>query len=109
MKEFKIGQEIVFTEDLMAKKALSEEGTLIKKGTKAYVGADKMLHFLNEDIMPMDTEPKGYDRQSIATQIATRLLYCVPMFEEHLEEVDTTLEELIEEIDYILNERFGMY
>ena len=106
MAEYKIGQILTSKEDVEVEKALSGEKVVIPKGNKIIIGADGFAHHIkNGMIQPLQkgSEVKGYDSNGIAEYLYMALRCCLPL-DEMLENFDITERELIEQIEYCLDD-----
>lgn len=108
---YSIGQKLIFKEDAELDKCLGTKVT-VKKGTKAFVGADRkgnFVHYLNGDIQPLgdDAEVKGYSVSGIAEWIYRLVSRDLPL-DEMLDAYDETKESFMESVADALEE-IGMY
>lgn len=108
MEKLNVGQVVTWKEDQEVVTALGEEKHIIKKGTKAWVGASKrcpMLYFSNckSLLLSKDTEIEGYSVNGLAEWIYKYLLFYFPL-EEFFEDYDSTKDEFLEKIADALEE-----
>lgn len=104
--EYKVGQILTSSEDVVVEKALSGEKVVIPKGNKIIIGADKLAHHIKNGMkqpLPEDAEVKGYDAEGLAIYLYTHLRKHFEI-DEMLENYDMAREEFMEEIEYALDE-----
>ncbi|MCD7996477.1 MAG: hypothetical protein LUH21_04505 [Clostridiales bacterium] len=104
--EYKIGQILTFSQDVEIEKALSGEKVIIPKGNKIIIGADKLAHHISTGMiqpLPEGTEVRGYDCEGIAEYIFTCLRCHLPLG-EMMEDYDLSKKDVIDEIEYALEE-----
>ena len=108
METFKIGQEIVITQDFEIE-GFSGNKILVKKDDKGYVDSMGNFHYQTGaargkiQAIKEDVDVKGYDCENIAKIIYKRLQ---SQFEikEFLEGYDITIEDFTNEIEDILSD-----
>lgn len=103
--ELKIGQIITANQDIKLAKISGEE-VVIKKGSKAIVGADNLVHHLSRDaIQPVNKSVpiKGYDTDGIATYLFDYLKYRFPL-DEFCENYDVSAKSFQDDIVCALEE-----
>lgn len=106
MADYKIGQILLLKEDVEIEKALSGEKVKIPKGNKIIIGADKLAHYIkNGYIQPLAEEStiEGYDTAGIAEYLYIVLKNHFPL-NEIMEDYKITKQEVINEIEYALDE-----
>lgn len=106
MANYKIGQILTSAKDVEIEKALSGEKVKIPKGNKIIIGADKLAHHIrNGFIQPLaeDSTVEGYDTAGIAEYVYITLRSHFPL-EEMMEGYEITKQEIINEIEYALDE-----
>lgn len=106
MANYKIGQILTSTEEVEIEKALSGEKVKIPKGNKVIIGADKLAHHIrNGFIQPLaeGSIVEGYDTAGIAEYVYITLRNHFPL-EEMMEGYEITKQEIINEIEYALDE-----
>lgn len=106
MANYKIGQILTSAKDVEIEKALSGEKVKIPKGNKIIIGADKLAHHIrNGFIQPLaeDSTVEGYDTAGIAEYVYITLRNHFPL-EEMMEGYEITKQEIINEIEYALDE-----
>lgn len=69
-----------------------ETKDVIKKGTKIYIGADKLVHYTDGTIQPLgdNMEIKGYSVTGLADFIWTYIRTFTPVDEHYLKEYEET-------------------
>lgn len=106
MANYKIGQILTSTEEVEIEEALSGEKVKIPKGNKVIIGADKLAHHIrNGFIQPLakGSIVEGYDTAGIAEYVYITLRNHFPL-EEMMEGYEITKQEIINEIEYALDE-----
>lgn len=104
--KLKIGEEFVFKDDMKVEKVFGDK-EVIKKGTRAYVGADKLLHHKNGMIQPISEKAfdiEGYDPNGIANWLWLYIRNFTPVNEDLLEDYYSNKNEFIEQLEYALDE-----
>ena len=83
MANYKIGTMLIVSADVELKDFLGDK-TLVKKGTKVWIGADGLAHYQDGTIQPLpeNVTVKGYDDRGITERIFTQLKTDFPLFEE---------------------------
>lgn len=97
---FKIGQMVTANQDIELKRAVSGETVTIPKGSKAIVGADKLAHHLDYDmVQPISkaVDIEGYDADGLATYLFHQLKYQFPI-EEFCNDYDVSERSFCDEI-----------
>ncbi len=106
MANYKIGQILTSAKEVEIEKALSGEKVIIPKGNKVIIGADKLAHHIrNGFIQPLaeGSTVEGYDTVGIAEYVYITLRNHFPL-EEMMEGYEITKQEIINEIEYALDE-----
>lgn len=106
MADYKIGQILTSAKDVEIERALSGEKVKIPKGNKVIIGADKLAHHIrNGFIQPLaeGSTVEGYDTAGIAEYIYITLRNHLPL-EEMMEDYEITKQEVVDEIEYALDE-----
>jgi hypothetical protein len=109
-KKYKIGEILVTKEDVELTSALSEKKTIVRKGTRIMIGADKLAHHFGTGIIqPLQDgdDVSGYDTEGIANAIIYHLGARFPL-KEMFEDYDIDEEDFKDEIDFVLSEYAGM-
>lgn len=109
-KKYRIGEILVTKEDTELTSAISETKTIVPKGTRIMIGADKLAHHFGTGIIqPLqdDAEVNGYDTEGIAKAIIYSLGVRFPL-KEMFEDYDIDEEDFKDEIDFALSEYAGM-
>ena len=75
MTNYKIGEMLIVSADVELYKGFSGDKTLVKKGTKIWIGADNLAHYQDGTIQCLseDSTVKGYDTKGIAERILLQL------------------------------------
>ncbi len=105
LTEFKIGQIITANQDIKLARISGEE-VVVKKGSKAIVGADNLVHHLSCDAVQPITKNipvNGYDTEGIATYLFDYLKYRFPL-DEFCESYDVSAKSLQDDIVCALEE-----
>ena len=109
-KKYRIGEILVTKEDTELTSAISETKTIVRKGTRIMIGADKLAHHFGTGIIqPLQDgdEVSGYNTDGIAKAIIYHLEAHFPL-EEMFEDYDIDEEGFKDEIDFALSEYAGM-
>ena len=109
-KKYRIGEILVTKEDVELTSALSETKTIVRKGTRIMIGADKLAHHFGTGIIqPLQDgdEVSGYDTDGITKAIIYHLGARFPL-KEMFEDYDVDEEEFKDEIEFALSEYAGM-
>ena len=108
MADYKIGQMLKVSADVELKGFLGDK-TLVKKGTKIWIGADNLAHYQDGSIQPIskDSTVKGYDAKGIAEKILLQLKADLP-FDEMCDEHEVDFGGVRDSIEYALEE-LGIY
>ena len=104
--EYKIGQILTSKEDVEVKDVLFDEKTIVPKGNKIIIGADKLAHHIRNgmlQLLPKDSVVVGYDTGGIAEYLYIRLRNRFEV-DEMLEGYDSTKEQFMQEIEDALEE-----
>ena len=103
--DYKIGQILTSKVDTAVELALSGEKKVIPKGNKVIIGPDKLAHHIHTGMMqPLgDATVSGYDCAGLAEYLYLHLRAHFPM-DEMLEDYEVTKEQLMEEIEYALDD-----
>ena len=104
MANYKIGEMLRVSADVELKDFLGDK-TLVKKGTKIWIGADNLAHHQDESIQPIskDSNVKGYNAKGIAERIFEQLKTDLPL-DEMCEEYEIELKDIKDSIEYALEE-----
>ena len=104
MANYKIGTMLRVSADVELKDFLGDK-TLVKKGTKIWIGADNLAHYQDGTIQPLseDSTVKGYDTKGIAERIFAQLNTAFPL-DEMCEEYEIKFEDIRDSIEYALEE-----
>ena len=104
MANYKIGTMLRVKADVELKDFLGDK-TLVKKGTKIWIGADNLAHYQDGSIQPLaeDSTVKGYDTKGITERIFAQLNTDFPL-DEMCEEYEIELKDIKESIKYALEE-----
>ena len=110
MADYKIGQMLKVSADVELKGFFGDK-KFIKKGTKIWIGADKLAHYQDGSIQRLaeDSTVKGYDDRGITEKIFAQLKTDLPIDEfcaEHKDEdgIGICSEDIKESIQYALDE-----
>ena len=109
-KKYRIGEILVTKEDVELTSAISEKKTIVRKGTRIMIGADKLAHHFGTGIIqPLQDgdDVSGYDTDGIAKAIIYHLGAMFPL-KEMFEDYDIDDEEFKDEIEFALTEYVGM-
>lgn len=110
--EFSIGDVFEVTETYKGKSVLSNEEVTIPEGEKIIIGADKLAHHIGSGmISPIeeDSTIEGHNAKGIAKYICLFLRAHLAFdLDEMLEGYDFTMNDLVDEIQYALEE-IGFY
>ena len=109
-KKYRIGEILVTKENVELTSAISEKKTIVRKGTRIMIGADKLAHHFGTGIIqPLQDgdEVSGYDAEGIAKAIIYHLGVHFPL-EEIFEDYDIDEEDFKDEIEFALQEYAGM-
>ena len=108
MANYKIGTMLRVKADVELKDFLGDK-TLVKKGTKIWIGADNLAHYQDGSIQPIskDSTVKGYDAKGIAEKILLQLKADLP-FDEMCDEHEVDFGGVRDSIEYALEE-LGIY
>lgn len=110
--KFSIGDVFEVTEDYKAKAVLSNEEVTISDGEKIIIGADKLAHCISSGMISPIGEAstvKGYNAEGIAKYICLFLrAHFAFDLDEMLEGYNFTINDLVDEIQYALEE-IGFY
>ena len=104
--KYKIGQILTYTKDVVVEKAFSGEKITIPKGNRVIIGADKLAHHIRDGIIqPLadGSEVKEYDSSGLAEYIYICMKAHLPIT-EWMEDYEISENEIIEEIEYALDE-----
>ena len=104
MADYKIGQIFIVSTDVELKDFLGDK-TLVKKGTKIWIGADGLAHYQDGTIQPLseNSTVKGYDAKGIAEKILLQLKADLP-FDEMCDEHEIDFGGVRDSIGYALEE-----
>lgn len=104
MADYKIGQMLKVSADIELKGFLGDK-KFIKKGTKIWIGADKLAHYQDGSIQRLaeDLTVKGYDGEGIAKRIYLQLASHFPL-NEFEEDYEISPNDIKDEIVYALDE-----
>lgn len=104
MADFKMGTMLIVKADVELKDFLGDK-TLVKKGTKIWIGADNLAHYQDGTIqhLPKDSTVKGYDTKGITERIFSQLKTDLPL-DEICEEYEVKFEDIRDSIEYALEE-----
>lgn len=104
MANYKIGEMLTVSADVELKDFLGDK-TLVKKGTKIWIGADHLAHYQDGTIQPLaeDSTVKGYSTKGIAERILSQLKTDLPL-DEMCEEHEVDFEGARDSIEYALEE-----
>ena len=104
MVNFKVGEMMTLYADVELKDFLGNK-TLAKKGTRIWVGADKLAHYQDGTIQPLpeDSTVKGCSTKGITERILSQLKADLP-FDEICEEYEIDFEYIRDSIEYALEE-----
>ena len=82
MANYKIGEMLIVSADVELKDFLGDK-TLVKKGTKIWIGADHLAHYQDGTIQCLseDSTVKGYDDRGITERIFAQLKVDLPLDE----------------------------
>ena len=109
MANYKIGTMLIVSADVELKDFFGYK-TLVKKGTKIWIGADNLAHYQDGSIqrLPEDSTIEGYDNRGITERIFAQLKTDLPlaeMCEEYKDEDGVGIgEDIKESIQYALDE-----
>jgi len=108
MDKYNIGQIITIKEDMKLEGAFGKK-TVVKKGTKVYIGADNFAHHLNGMLQPLRSgdEPVGYSVMGIADWIYMWVSRNLPL-DDFLEDYEISKKDFKEQIEDALEE-LGMW
>ena len=101
-KKYRIGEILVTKEDVELTSAISEKKTIVRKGTRIMIGADKLAHHFGTGIIqPLQDGDvvSGYDTDGIAKAIIYHLGAMFPL-KEMFEDYDINEEEFKNEIEF---------
>lgn len=110
MEKLNIGQMVIYNKDSELRGALSDDPVVIKKGTKAFVGADRKcpkLNFLDGKILMLSDkyEIDGFSVEGLAEWLYQKLSWKYPLsdfFEDYdidATEFKETIADELEELD----------
>ena len=104
MANYKIGTILRVKADVELKDFLGDK-TLVKKGTKIWVGADKFAHYQDGSMQCLaeDSTVEGYDAKGIADRILAQLKTDLPL-DEMCEEHEVKVADIRDSIEYALEE-----
>ena len=104
MENYKIGQMLTVSKDIELE-GLWGNKKLVKKGTKIWIGADKLAHYRDGSIQPLavDSTVEGYDEKGIMERIFAQLATDFPL-QEFCEENEIDSEEIKTSIMWALDE-----
>ena len=109
MANYKIGTMLIVSADIELKDFFGDK-TLVKKGTKIWIGADNLAHYQDGSIqrLPEDFTIEGYDDRGITERIFAQLKTDLPlaeMCEEYKDEDGVGIgEDIKESIQHALDE-----
>ena len=108
MADYKIGQMLKVSADVELKDFLGDK-TLVKKGTKIWIGADNLAHYQDGTIQPLskDSTVEGYSTKGITEKILLQLKADLP-FDEMCDEHEVDFGGVRDSIEYALEE-LGIY
>ena len=106
-EKYNVGQILTVEEDIQLKTLILEEEKTIKAGTKAYVGVDGFLHYLDGTIEVPKKEIEGFAVKGIADWLY-ELLSRNLSIDEYLDDYDISGKEFKDCIADALEE-LGMY
>ena len=104
MVNFKIGTMLIVSADIELKDFFGDK-TLVKKGTKIWIGADNLAHYQDGSIqrLPEDFTIEGDDGEGIAERIYMQLASHFPL-NEFEEDYEISSKDIKDEIVYALDE-----
>lgn len=105
--KYAIGQILTAKHDIKVEKAMSGETVEVKKDSKVIIGADKLAHHWDGNLvqpLAKDIVVEGYDASGLATWIAYILLHEVPMLADVIEDYDINAEDIESAIESALEE-----
>lgn len=104
MANFKIGTMLIVSADVELKDFFGDK-TLVKKGTKIWIGADNLAHYQDGSIQRLaeDSTVRGYDGEGIAERIYMQLVSRFPLNEVE-EDYEISSKDIKDEIVYALDE-----
>ena len=104
MADYKIGQMFRVSADVELKDFLGDK-TLVKKGTKIWIGADNLAHYQDGTIqrLPEDSTVEGYSTKGITEKILLQLKADLPL-DEMCEEYEIDCEDIRDSINYALEQ-----
>lgn len=104
MADYKIGQMLTVSKDIELG-GFRGDKKLVKKGTKIWIGADKLAHYRDGSIQRLaeDSTVEGYDDKGIMERIFAQLATDLPL-REICEEYEIDSEEIKTSIEWALDE-----
>ena len=108
MADYKIGEMFIVSTDVELKDFLGDK-TLVKKGTKFWIGADGLAHYQDGTIQPLpeNSTVKGCDAKGITEKILLQLKADLS-FDEMCDEHEIDFGCIRDSIEYALDE-LGIY
>ena len=104
MANYKIGEMFIVSADVELKDFLGDK-TLVKKGTKVWIGADGLAHYQDGTIQPLseNSTVKGCDAKGITEKILLQLKADLS-FDEMRDEHKIDFGVIRDSIEYALDE-----
>lgn len=104
MADYKIGEMLRVSADVELKDFLGDE-TLVKKGTKIWIGADNLAHYQDGTIQCLseDSTVKGYSTKGITEKILLQLKADLPL-DEMCEGHEVDRGDIRDSIEYALEQ-----
>ena len=105
MTNYKIGTMLIVSADIELNKGLFGDKTLVKKGTKIWIGPDNLAHYQDGSIQRLaeDSTVRGYDGEGITERIYMQLASRFPL-NEFEEDYEISSKDIKDEIVYALEE-----
>lgn len=104
MADYKIGEMLRVSADVELKDFLGDK-TLVKKGTKIWIGADNLAHYQDGTIQRLseDSTVKGYSTKGITEKILLQLKADLPL-DEMCEGHEVDRGDIRDSIEYALEQ-----
>lgn len=104
MADYKIGEMLRVSADVELKDFLGDK-TLVKKGTKIWIGADNLAHYQDGTIQCLseDSTVKGYSTKGITEKILLQLKADLPL-DEMCEGHEVDRGDIRDSIEYALEQ-----
>lgn len=106
MDKYTVGQVLTVKEDTEMEGCFGTPKS-VKKGSKIFIGADKLAHHLDGTLQPVQSEIEGFSVEGLAEWIWNHLTVELPL-KEALSDYDVTPDEFKTKVADALEE-LGMY